>query len=229
MCSPALASLGASSFGVGMSSVGALFQASSQRSALRSQARIAEINARLSDEAGRNAVAAGNTQESRIRLAGEQAKATQTATMASRGIDIANSNTALARLTGTDLITDVDANTVRANALREAWGHRIDASNQRAGARSARATASSISPGMAFATSLVSGAGQVAASWYEFDRAGAFDRGGNTGGFDAGRAQADAYRSVDEIGNLPWFASEDVQVTRTPRDYSLRPQVTVGW
>lgn len=182
MCNPAIASLGAQSFGVGMSTVGSIFAASSEKSRLRSQARLAEINARIVDSSARNTLRVGNIEESRVKLATAQAKSVQRTQLASSGIDIAGSNTALARLTGTDLIGEVDAQTVRANALRAAWGQRIEAGNLRRQATSLRASASSISPALAGFTSLINGAGQVASSWYSLNKAGAFDTtGGKTG------------------------------------------------
>lgn len=174
MCNPALGVMGTQALGVGMSTVGAFFQARQEKRSLQHQAKLAEINASISDAAARNALFAGGVEESRVKLAGSQAKAQQRAQITSSGIDIAGSNTALARLTGTDLVTEVDANTVRANALRAAWGARIDAGNQRRGAASMRASAAGISPWMSGATSLITGAGQVASSWYAMNQQGAF-------------------------------------------------------
>lgn len=173
--------MGAQAFGVGMSTVGAVFGALMQKDMLRSQARLSEINARIADSDARNITRAGTIEESRVKLAGSQAKASQRAQITSSGIDIAGSNTALARLTGTDLITEVDAQTVRSNALRAAWGQRFEAGNYRAKANSARASASSISPLLVGATSLISGATEVASSWYSLSKEGAFGKPGKTG------------------------------------------------
>jgi hypothetical protein len=173
MCSPGLAILGAQSFGAVTSTVGAIFGASSQKSGYKYAATMADINARISEGNARNMIHAGIVEESRIKLAGSQAKGAQIARIASSGVDL-TSTTAQARLAGTDLITEVDANTMRANALRAAWGQRIEAGNERAKANSARASAASISPVMAGLTSLIAGAGQVASSWYSLNKEGAF-------------------------------------------------------
>jgi hypothetical protein len=174
MCNPAV-SMGAQAFGVGMSSVGAYFSAKSQKATLRHQAAMAEINASIVDSNARNITRAGTIEESRIKLAGAQTKSSQRAQIAGSGIDIAGSNTALARLTGTDLITEVDAATIRSNALRAAWGQRMEASNLRRGAASMRTQASTISPFMSGATSLISGAGEVARSWYPMSKEDPFN------------------------------------------------------
>lgn len=171
-----MASLGVQSFGVGMSTVGSIFAALAEKSRLRSQARLAEINASIMDSNARNTIRAGTIEESRVKLATAQAKSQQRAQITSSGIDIAGSNTALARLTGTDVIGEVDAATVRSNALRAAWGQRFEAGNLRRGATSLRASASTISPALAGFTSLINGAGQVASSWYSLDKAGAFPK-----------------------------------------------------
>lgn len=157
-----------------MSTVGTIFGALSQKDMLKHQARIAEINAQIVDSNARNTIRVGTIEESRVKLATAQAKSQQVAQMTASGVDIAGSNTALARLTGTDMIGEVDANTVRSNALRAAWGQRIEAGNLRRGAAALRAEAKGISPFMAGMTSLIEGAGQVAASWYSLNKQGAF-------------------------------------------------------
>lgn len=196
-----------------MSTVGAFFGAQSQRDQLRHQANIAEINARIADGNARNIIRAGTIEESRVRMAGSRAKGAATARIASSGIDIGGSPTALARLTGTDLVTEVDATTTRANALRQAWGQRIEAGNLRRGAAALRGTADSISPLMAAGTSLMTSVGQVASSWYNLNREGAFDRAprDNAGGAPAdllsnwGDLAPPPRRDVDaEFGRLPF-------------------------
>lgn len=195
--------MGSQAFGAGMSFVGSIFGASAQKAQLRSQARIAEINAQVSDNNARQITRAGIIEESRVKMAGSQAKSTQRNQMAASGVDIAGSPTALARLTGTDLVTEVDANTVRANALRAAWGQRFESLNLRNQAKAANATASSISPMMAGLTSLVNSAGQVASSWYTLNELGAFDKGGGVSGTATVGSGADGGLSFLPNGN-PW-------------------------
>lgn len=159
-----------------MSTVGAFFSAKGEQDALRSQARIAEINARIADGNARAASEQGNFQERQIKFQGTRLKSAQTAKYASSGIDIAGSNSALAVLSSTDVMTEADVIQTRANAVRAAWGQKIEATNLRNTARSARATAAGISPGMAAASSLIEGAGKVSQSWYAFDKQGAFNQ-----------------------------------------------------
>lgn len=182
MCGLAGASLATQAFGVGMSTVGSIFAASSRKSALRFQARMAEIDAKIADMNAENTLRAGQTEESRVKLRGALEKGAVTARMAASGIDMANSPTAIARLTAQDLFTEEDAKTVRLNSLRAAWGHRFKAGDARNRATMARAEASSISPFMSGFTSLVGGAGQLASSWYSMSEAGAFGTPGNDNG-----------------------------------------------
>lgn len=158
-----------------MSTVGAFFSAKSQQDGFRHQARMADINAKIADENARAEVEKGNFQESQIKLQGSRLKSAQTARFAASGVDIAGSGSAIAVLTGSEVLTEVDANRARANATRAAWGQRIEAGNMRRTANSLRASAEGTSPGLAAVTSLISGAGRVASSWYSLDRQGAFD------------------------------------------------------
>lgn len=203
MCTPA-ASLAMQAGGAVQSSLGAYFAAAGQKRSLYGQASMDDIAASVADDNARNALYAGNVEESRIKLFGAQTKSATNARLASSGVDIANSPTALARLTGDDAITFVDANTARANALRAAWGQRFDAGNARRAAVSARASADGISPVMAGVTSLISGAGQVAQSWYTMNKEGAFASAPRVG-----HAKVDAGSSDDLLSNWPGINQGD--------------------
>lgn len=178
MCN-ATASLAGQAFGVGSSTVGAFAGAKAQQASLRSQARIAEINATLADAAARGELMASERQQNQIKLKGAQLKASQRAATAANGIDI-GVGTPVDIATSTDYVTEVDSNTAAANGIQAAWGRRIQAGNYRREATSARASAAGISPGMAAATTLITGASQVAQSWYSLNKVGAF--GGQGGG-----------------------------------------------
>jgi len=102
-------------------------------------------------------------------------KASQTSAYAGNGIDV-GVGTPVNVATSTDLITEVDANTARANGILAAWGQRLQATGQRNQARSARATASGISPLLSGFTTLVTGAGQVAQGWYGLNKVGALPK-----------------------------------------------------
>ena len=73
---------------------------------------------------------------------------------------------------GTDLVTAEDAQQARLNAVREAFGHRTDATNQRNEGLAARANAKGINPMGAAATSLLGSATSMASSYYGMRKAG---------------------------------------------------------
>lgn len=176
MCNPA-AVMAMQSAGAGMSAVGAYSQAAGQKSLLGYEASIADINAGLAERAAQTELLRGQFEEQKARLATAQAKSSQRASMAGAGIDIGYGSAALAQ-TSTDLIGEIDANTLKANAVRSAWGYRIEGTNLKNEAAMKRATAAGISPMMAGATSLLGSATQVAGNWYTFKKAGAFDKAG---------------------------------------------------
>jgi len=200
--------MGAQAFGAGMSTVGAFLGAKMQKDSLRSQARLDEINARIMDGNARAAIERGTWEESRVKMRGTTLKNSQAARYAANGIDVAGSNSALAVMTGTDVITEVDANQTRANAIREAWGQRFKAGDYRRAATSKRASAAGISPFTAGFTSLIEGAGQVASSWYSLSKQGGFERTANTAkltdssGYGSGTKMPAAFETSD--GLLAW-------------------------
>ena len=96
--------------------------------------------------------------------------------MAANGIDL-GSETAVNILTSTDVMGEIDANTVAANAARSAWGYRTEGVNFRNDALLKRSSAGSINPMMRTGTTLLTGATDVAKSYYMLDKVGAFSRG----------------------------------------------------
>lgn len=173
MCDPVL---GAQAAGAAINTVGSYFSAASQKSALKSQARIAEINAKLADAAARAELLASEQQQEAIKLRGSQVEASQRAGYAGSGIDV-SVGTPIDVAVSTKLVTEVDANRAAAAGIQAAWGRRIEAGNLRRGATSMRATAKGISPGFAALSTLLGSAGPVAKSWYELDKVGAIGRG----------------------------------------------------
>lgn len=172
------AALGLQAAGAAMGIVSSFFGAKSQKSALNYQAEIAEINAGLAELSAQNEILAGQREEQKARLRTGAIKAGQRVAMAANGIDMAGSPTAQNILNTTDILGEIDAQTIQANALRSAWGYRTQATNLTNEATMARGTASGISPGMAAASSLLTGAGQVAGSWYSLNKAGALPKVG---------------------------------------------------
>jgi len=167
-------SMNAQGAGVGMQTVGAYYTAVGQKTSLKAQAYLDENNAKLAEASAQSALLQGQRGEQAVRLKGAQVKSAQRTAFAANGIDLA-STTPVSVLTSTDAITEIDAVTVAANAMRTAFGYQSQALNFRNRASGARATADGINPLMNAGSTLLSGATSVADSWYKLDKAGAFD------------------------------------------------------
>ena len=177
--------------GVGQA-FGAYYQAQGQKTALKLQARMAEINAQIAQGQARDALMRGERQEQGSRMQAAQLKSSQRAAMAASGIDL-GSETSAAILTSTDYLSEMEANTIKANALREAWGYRMEAVGQRGEAGMARATARGISPVGEGLTSLLTSASSVAGNYATFSSLGAFNKPSAIGSM-AARSGADLSR-----------------------------------
>ncbi|API59640.1 hypothetical protein BSL82_10180 [Tardibacter chloracetimidivorans] len=175
MCNAGAASLVTQGAGAVSSAAGAIFGASSQRTALGLQARFADINAGMAMDDARAVLQRGEFEEQRSRLQTAQLKSSQRATMGANGVDMSEGSP-LDRLVSTDYLGEVDANTIRQNAAREAAGYRSRASGYRSDAIMARGARSGISPFLSGATSLLGSAGKIGKEWYALDKEGAFDR-----------------------------------------------------
>ena len=147
------------------SAVGAYYSARSAKNSIKHQARMAEINAQISELGAKSALLQGQRQEQASRLAAGQLKSRQRVSMAANGIDLA-SDTPQNILNTTDFMSEADALTIQRNALQAAWGYRTQATNQQIGATMARADAGGVSPFVSAATSLVGSATAVASRWY---------------------------------------------------------------
>lgn len=167
MCN-ALAVMGA---GAANSAVGAYNSARSSKISLGLQANLAEINARMSESAAQQTLLSGQREEQKSMIATANMKGAQRASMAANGIALGE-GTANQVVTSTDVIGEIDANTLHANAVRSAWGYRIQGVNQTNQALTSRSAADTINPGMSAATSLVGSAASVASSWYAMKNAG---------------------------------------------------------
>lgn len=178
MCNPA-AVLGLQATGAGVSAVGAYGQAAGQKSLLGYEANIADINAGLAERAAKTELLRGQFEEQKARLAAAQSKSSARVAMAAGNVDLGYGS-ALNVLTSHDVVNEIDVNTLHANAVRSAWGYRVEGVNLKNEAALKRATAAGISPGMAAATSLLGSASQVAGSWYNMRKAGAFDKNNKT-------------------------------------------------
>lgn len=170
----ATASLGAQIGGAITSGVGSYYGVKTQKATLKSQAAIADTNARIAELGAQQELFRGQADVGALTLKAGQLKSSQRASMAANGIDLGTGSAAELQAS-TDIMKEIDKNTLEANAVRSAWGYRIQAVNSKNDALLKRATAKAISPFGAAASSLLGSAGSVAGSWYQFSKMGAFD------------------------------------------------------
>lgn len=148
-----------------MSIIGAYSAAQGRKSQLATEAEIARINAASAENAARSALFAGQREEQRSRLATARLKSRQQVSLAANGVDLGEGS-AGRMIAETDIMGEIDANTIAANAVQAAWGYRTQATNFRNEARTREAQSGAVSPFLAGTTSLLTSANQVAASWY---------------------------------------------------------------
>lgn len=155
--------------GMFSSAIGSYFSAESQKSSLKFQADMAEINARLSETSAQQELLKGERQVGALTLRAGQVKGAQRAAMAANGIDLGVGNAAEV-LASTEILKEVDKNTITANAVRDAWGFRLQGTNYQNEALMKRSAASTVSPMASVASSLLGSAGSVASSWYLYNK-----------------------------------------------------------
>lgn len=154
--------------------VGSYYAASGQRDALRLQARLDEINAQTADARARDALLRGERQEQAFRRDVSSLRSRQRVSLAGGGVDL-GSETAAAILTGTDVLGEQDANQIRINALRDAWGMRTEAQNMRNSANMNRATARSINPLLQAGSTFLTEGARWGGSYYDAQQSGSID------------------------------------------------------
>ena len=159
--------------GAATSAVGSYFSAATQKENLRAQAAMAEVNARIAEMGAQSALRSGQYEVGRLTLQAGQLKGRQRAALAGSGV-VMGEGSAREVQASTDVMKDIDKNALLANAVSQAWGHRMHGVNYQNEAIYARANAKGINPLMQAGTSLLGGASQVAASWYQMKQAEAW-------------------------------------------------------
>lgn len=169
MCEPttiAAVATGLQIAGTVTSTYGAYQKSKAEKQAYEYQSQVARNNAMLSEQQAQDAIARGQSAEARQRMKTAQLKGSQRASLAARGISL-DEGSALNILDDTDYFGELDAMAIRENAAREAAGFRQQGWNYTSNAGMLRARADMESPSGAAFTSLLSGAGSVADSWYK--------------------------------------------------------------
>lgn len=156
--------------GMATSAIGSFSGASGRKAGYEADASINVINARLAELTAQSALRAGQTAEQTQRLKTAQIRSSQRAGYASSGVAL-DSDTVQRVLATTDIMGETDAQTIKNNALRSAWGYRTMGVNYTGAAGVSSAQASGISPFSAGMTSLLTDAPAMASSFYNFRKA----------------------------------------------------------
>lgn len=144
---------------------GAYKQSKATKASLEYQASVARNNAEYSESQARDAIRRGQVAENDVRRRTAQLEGSQRARLAANGIDLGEGS-ALNILLDTSYFGELDALNVRDNSAREAAGFRTQRSNQSSNASLLDARAGMEDPFGAATTTLLTGAGAVADSWY---------------------------------------------------------------
>jgi hypothetical protein len=150
--------------GLFMSSAASYNSSTATRQAYDYQAQVSRNNAQLAATMAHDATHRGVDAEAQQKLKTGLAVSSQRASMAARGLDLAE-GTPLDILVGTEYVGQMEARIIRQNADREAWGYRRKAQDERANSELLSWRADRENPGLSAASTLLSGAGQVATNW----------------------------------------------------------------
>jgi len=152
--------------------IGSYYSTNAQKTALEGQAELAKINARIAELGAQSVISQGQQQVGALTLKASQVKGGQRAAMAANGIDLGVGSAAEIQAS-TDIMKEIDANTITANAVRSAWGYKTQGVNMQNDALMRQAAAGSLNPAGSVASSLIGSAGSVAGSWYSLNKSGA--------------------------------------------------------
>lgn len=171
--------LGLQAAGTLMGAFGAQKQAAGQKAALEYQSQINRINAQIAEWSAGQALIVGQQQVNSSQLKTAGLFGAQRAALAGNGVDLGEGS-ATDILATTKYMGKRDALTIEDNATRTAWAYRNQGVNYTNQAGLMDLAASNINPEMAGLGTLLTGAGQVAGSWYMMNRQGVFS--GSSGG-----------------------------------------------
>lgn len=156
---------GLQTVGAVTSTVGAYNKSVAEKQGYEYQSQIARNNSQLAGWQADDARNRGEREEQNHRMKVAALRGTQRATLAARGIDLGEGS-ALNILTDTDFMGERDALLIRDNAAKEVWGFQEQGRNFKHTADMYSARAKMENPFMSAGSTLLTGAGAVARSWY---------------------------------------------------------------
>lgn len=131
------------------------------------KSKVAENNAIIAQDQATVAENRGQQQVMSAQLQHEALFGSERANLAASGVDLGQGS-ANDLLTSTKLISKIDENTIQDNALREAWGFKVQGSNFKDDATKLAENANAISPYSSAFTSILGSASQANSSWNNY-------------------------------------------------------------
>jgi hypothetical protein len=169
--------------GTALSTVGSFNQASTQQGVLNYESQVAGNNAIYADYQASVAKQVGEQQVQASELRTTQLAGAESATLAANGVALgAGPGTAQDILASTKYMGARDALTIQDNTNRRAWALGQEQQNFRNEGALDQALSQRINPLTSAGSSLLTGAGSVAQSWYRLKQSGATGGGPNSGG-----------------------------------------------
>ncbi len=158
MCEPATITMVATALAAGTAAVGSYNQGQVAK-------KVGRNNQIMAEYAAQDAHARGEEQAIAAQRRAAQLRGRQRATMAGNGVDLAV-GTPADLVNQTDFFGEVDANTARDNAARDAWSYRAQGTNARAQGNAAAQQGT-----MSAFGSVLGGVAQVSDQWMRYNPA----------------------------------------------------------
>lgn len=152
---------------------GAYFSDRMKKAQYGYEAFLADENAKTADLSAKMALSQGQTQVQQIGIRTANQEGQAKAAYAGAGIDLSGGGTPTRVIGSNNLIGEVDANIAATNAIKQAWGYRMQGVNDQNEAAMDRLANRNIHPAMDAYSSLMGSAGDVSSSWYQMGKSGA--------------------------------------------------------
>lgn len=166
-------SIGLQLAGTAMQARASTSQYAASASSYDIQSSVMRTNATLAENQAKDAIYRGNRTSQYARRDYRNVRGSAQASMAARGVQL-DSGSPVALLAGIDAMSAEDQYSIKTTAEREAYGHKVDAINQRsnAGLYSMKASSERSAGKNAGASAWINGLSSVASSWYSYRKAG---------------------------------------------------------
>lgn len=150
----------------GIGAMGAIQEGQARAEAANYQAQVQENNAQIAEFKARDAIVRGNEEQKKQRQYTASVSAKQRVAMAANNVDVTYGS-ALDAAVDTAMLGELDALTIQSNSYREAYDHKISATNERAGAELSRMEAKNAQTAgfLSAAGTLVGGIGNAYGSY----------------------------------------------------------------